>query len=73
MIEVGQVVQINRAPMGCCGVLKVGWFGEVKSRIELTNTETGLDECILVLEDNTLAWEQECSVHPTKNGVPYNG
>lgn len=72
MIELGEVVQIDRAPMGCCGVLKVGWFGTVASRIEMSNTETGEDSCILILEDNTLVWEHECSVHETKNGMYSN-
>jgi len=67
MINEGDIVQVNKAPMGCCGVLKVGWFGTVVTIINLYNKETEKEENILILDDNTLAWEHECSLHPTKN------
>lgn len=61
-LKVGDVVEITRPPIGCCGLIKQGWFGTVVSIIDLENNQTGEDDAIVILEDNTLAWERECRI-----------
>lgn len=68
IFEAGDVVQITKRPVGCCGVLRQGWFGTIESVIEVEHTGTGEVQQILILDDNTLVWGSECE-HRTSRGV----
>jgi len=69
VFEEGDVVTVVKRPVGCCGVLKQGWFGVVQSVIDLHHTGTGEDLQIVILDDNSLAWSSECELRSSVGGI----